>query len=344
MAVSFQDYYEILGVKRDASEKEIKSSYRKLARKWHPDLHAGKDKVEAEEKFKKINEAYEVLSDPEKRAKYDRLGSNWHMGQDFEPPPDMEGVRFYTSSDFGEGFPGGFSDFFEMLFGRQRSAGADGFRRTDGFGRDSGFTRGPVRGHDVESEIELSLEETYHGVTKTVKLSGEAVCPECRGTGMQGRGFCTRCGGTGTLSEVKTLEVKIPPGVHEGSRIRLKGRGGEGLSGGERGDLYLKVRVMPHPDFRVKGSDLETEAVLLPDQVVLGDKVTVPTLDGMVTVTVPAGSRAGTRLRLRGKGLPLKGGGRGDQYVRLTVDVPESPSEEEKKAYQKLRDLRIKQE
>ncbi|NPV89295.1 MAG: J domain-containing protein [Firmicutes bacterium] len=344
MAVTYQDYYEILGVKRDASESDIKAAYRKLARKWHPDLHTDKKKAEAEEKFKKINEAYEVLSDPEKRSKYDRLGSNWRMGQDFEPPPDMDGVRYYTSADFGDEFPGGFSDFFETLFGGQRFSGAEGFRRGDGFGRAGGFSRGPVRGHDAESEIELSLEDAYHGITRTVQISGEAVCPDCRGSGTQGRGFCTRCGGTGTLSDVKTLEVKIPPGVHEGNRIRLKGRGGEGLAGGERGDLYLKVHILPHPIFNVKGSDLETEMVVFPDQAVLGDKVTVPTLDGSVSVSVPSGSHAGTKLRLRGKGLPLKGGGRGDQYVKLVIDTPDSVSEKEKKAYQHLRDLRTKQE
>lgn len=337
MAVPFQDYYEILGVKRDASEKDIKAAYRKLARKWHPDLHSGKKKAEAEEKFKKINEAYEVLGDPEKRAKYDRLGSNWRMGQDFEPPPDMEGVRFYTSADFGEGFPSGFSDFFEMLFGRS------GFRTADGFSR-GGFSHGPVRGHDVESEIELSLEEAYHGVTKTFHISGDAVCPDCRGSGTQGRGFCPRCGGTGSLPEVKTLEVKIPPGMHEGGRIRLKGRGGEGTAGGERGDLYLKVRIRPHPIFKIKGNDLEMEMVVYPDQVVLGDKVNVTTLDGPVVLTIPAGSRAGTKLRLRGKGLPVRGGGRGDQYVRLVIDIPESLSEKEKNAYQHLRELREKRE
>ncbi|MDH7479884.1 MAG: DnaJ C-terminal domain-containing protein [Syntrophomonadaceae bacterium] len=336
MAVPFQDYYEILGVKRDASEADIKAAYRKLARKWHPDLHASKKKAEAEEKFKKINEAYEVLSDPEKRAKYDRLGTNWRMGQDFEPPPDMEGVRFYTSADFGESFPGGFSDFFEMLFGRP------GFRTAEGFSR-GGFSPGPVRGHDVESEIELSLEEAYHGVAKTFQISADAICPSCRGSGTQGRSFCPRCGGTGSLKEIKTLEVKIPPGMHDGGRIRLKGRGGEGTAGGERGDLYLKVHIRPHPLFKVKGHDLEMDMVVYPDQVVLGDKVNATTIDGTVTMTIPAGSHAGTKLRLRGKGLPIRGGGRGDQYVRLVIDIPESLSEKEKNAYKHLRELRQKQ-
>jgi len=333
MAVPYQDYYEILGVGRNATEKEIKAAYRKLARKWHPDLHTGKQKKEAEEKFKQINEAYEVLSDPEKRAKYDRLGSNWRAGQDFEPPPDMGdlgGWHFYTAGDFEPGLGrGGFSDFFEMLFGGARAAG-----------RPSAAARGPVRGQDLESEIELTLEEAYRGTTKALQVSGATVCPECGGTGVRERRFCARCGGTGTLPETKTLEVKIPAGIRAGGRIRLKGQGGEGLGPGPRGDLYLKVRILPHPVFNVSGNDLEVQLVLTPDQAVLGDKVSVPTIDGPVTVTVPAGSRAGTRLRLRGKGLPGKGGGRGDQYVRLVIDLPAALSDEEKKLYQQLRALR----
>ena len=331
MAVSYQDYYEILGVPRGADEKEIKSAYRKLARKWHPDLHPGKKKKEAEEKFKQINEAHEVLSDPEKRARYDRLGSNWQAGQNFEPPPDLEDLRFYTypTPDFEPGLRGGFSDFFELLFGGPH------FRRA------APAARGPARGRDVESEIELTLEEAYRGTTKTVQLSGGAVCPGCGGTGVQGRNFCTRCGGTGTLSELKTLEVKIPSGVREGSRIRLKGQGGEGLGGGERGDLYLKVHLLPHPVFLVQGSDLEVEITLAPEQAVLGDKVSVPTLDGPVTVHVPAGSRAGTKLRLRGKGMPARNrSGRGDEYIRLVIDIPASLSEQERRLYQQLKELK----
>ncbi|MCL6448600.1 MAG: J domain-containing protein [Armatimonadetes bacterium] len=329
MAVPYQDYYEILGVARNATEKEIKAAYRKLARKWHPDLHTGRQKKEAEEKFKQINEAYEVLSDPEKRAKYDRLGSNWRAGQDFEPPPDMGDGYFYSTGDFEPGLRSGFSDFFEMLFGGIRSAG-----------RSAAAARGPVRGQDVESEIGLTLEEAYRGTTKTLQISGSKVCPECGGTGVRDRRFCARCGGTGTLPDLKTLEVKIPAGVREGSQIRLKGQGGEGLGGGPPGDLYLKVRILPHPVFTVRGDDLEVQAILTPDQAVLGDKVSVPTLDGPVTVTVPPGSRAGTRLRLRGKGLTRKGGGRGDQYVRIVIDVPASISEAEEKLYRQLRALR----
>jgi curved DNA-binding protein len=347
MPVAFQDYYEILGIKRDATEKEIKSAYRKLARKWHPDLHTGKQKAEAEEKFKKINEAHEVLSDPEKRSKYDRLGSNWRNGQDFQPPPDWgENVHFYTSGFPGgeggfQGGAGGFSDFFEILFGG--GFGQAGEATTTGTGaRFRTRARGPQKGQDVETEIELPLEEAYRGGARTIQLSSGAVCAECGGTGMKGRSLCPRCGGSGQVPETKTLEVKIPAGIRDGGRIRLRGQGGEGTGGGARGDLYLKVRLLPHRMFKVKGSDLEVELRLLPEQAVLGDKVQVPTLDGPVIMTVPPGSRAGSRLRLRGKGLPEKDGERGNEYVRLVIDIPSDLSDEEKDLYRQLQNLRKK--
>jgi curved DNA-binding protein len=333
MAVSYQDYYEILGVKRDADEKQIKSAYRKLARKWHPDLHSTEEKQKAEEKIKQINEAYEVLSDPEKRSKYDLLGSNWQAGQDFDPPSDMYGTRHYTASDFQKEFGGGgggFSDFFDTLFANQRGAGA---------GRGERANRRPIKGQDVESQIDLTLEEAYHGSTKGIQLSSGTFCPQCSGSGVRGRTFCADCGGTGMRSEIKTLEVKIPPGVNSGSRIRLKGQGGEGVSGGARGDLFLTVHLLPHHTYIVKESDLETEIVLRPEQAVLGDKVPVSTLDGAVTMTVPAGSRAGTRLRLRGKGLANKTG-RGDEYVRIVIDIPQLLSDEEKILYQQLKEIK----
>lgn len=337
MSVKFQDYYETLGVDRNASDKEIKSAYRKLARKWHPDLHPPADKKKAEEKFKQINEAYEVLKDPEKRKKYDQLGSRWKEGQGFQPPPDMDGVRFYTSGDFSggsfEGFEGGFSDFFKMFFGGGGPKGrtADGSRSA---------RRRTVRGEDVESDIELTLEEAYKGVTRSIRISGGAVCPDCGGTGQRGSGFCPRCAGTGSIPDEKILEVKVPPGVREGSRIRLKGQGGNGLGGGPKGDLYLKVRLKPHPYFRLKDNDVEVDAVIRPDQALFGGRIQVETLDGPVNVKVPPGSRSGSRLRLRGKGFPVKGGGRGDQYVRLVIDLPADLSEDEKSLYRKLHELR----
>jgi len=333
LSVSYQDYYKILGVDRNATEKEIKTAYRKLARQWHPDLHTGKDKEEAERKIKQINEAYEVLGDKEKRVKYDQLGAGWQTGQDFHPPPDMEGIHFYTTSGEGAGMDG-FSDFFEMLFG------GGGFGEARGFGRRTTRPRSPVRGQDVESELELSLEEAYRGGEKSIQISTQEVCPACGGAGYENNSFCPRCGGSGIKTGFKTLTVKIPTGVGEGNRIRLKGQGGEGLRGGERGDLYLKVRLLPHPVYKIQGRDLETEITLRPDQAVLGDKVTVPTLDGPVTMKVPAGTRAGGRLRLRGKGLPLEGGGRGDQYVLVKIDIPERLTAEEEHLYKQLAALR----
>jgi len=330
MAVSYQDYYEILGVPRDASAKDIKAAYRKLARQWHPDLHTGKKKAEAEEKIKRINEAYEVLKDSEKRAKYDQLGKNWQAGQDFSSYGD--GVHFYQSSNINPEDLGGFSDFFNSIFGGQASA------------RSSPFTSFARQGQDIETNLELSLEELFRGGSKSIRLSSRQICPDCQGQGFQGRGFCSRCGGTGSLPEEKNLEVKIPAGIYEGSTIRLKGQGGQGLGGGAPGDLYLKVTLLPHPYFKIKGQDLEAKVTLRPEQAVLGDKVTVPTMEGSVTVTIPAGSHSGSRLRLKGKGLPLKKNGRGDQYVVIEIDTPRDLAEEEIALYRKLKEVRERQE
>ena len=327
MSVKFQDYYETLGVGREATEKEIKAAYRKMARKWHPDLHPAGEKAAAEEKFKRLNEAYEVLKDPEKRARYDQLGKNWRDGQDFQAPPDMEGVRFYSEGDFAGGFGGGFSDFFEMLFG-------------GGSARAKGFRRRAVRGEDLESEIALTIEEAYRGITKMIRLSGSEICPVCGGSAIRGDSFCTHCGGTGTTPAEKTLEVKIPPGVREGSRIRLKGQGGAGLGEGGPGDLFLKVRLLPHREFRLVGKDVESDVVLFPEQALLGDQVTVQTIDGPVTVTVPPGSGAGKKLRLRGKGYLDGPKGRGDHYVRVTIDIPREPGKRVKELYEQLHELR----
>jgi len=322
MGAKFQDYYEILGIKRDATEKEVKSAYRKLARKWHPDLHPDEKKATAEEKIKKINEAYEALSDPEKRKKYDRLGANWQAGQEFPPHPDMEGIRFHTST----GAESGFSDFFEMLFG--------GSQR-DFSSRRETFRKPPRRGEDVEAELTLTLEEAYHGTEKTLRLDLQSPCPQCGGSGLRGQGFCSTCGGTGQQSVPKTLTVKVAPNTREGSRIRLRNQG-SAVSGGQPGDLYLKVRLLPHAHFTVKGDDLEAKLVLAPWQAALGAKVHVRTMDGDVTLTVPPQSPTGKRLRLRGKGLPKKEGGRGDLYLKTAIDLPPQLTAEEIELYRQL--------
>ncbi len=347
MSVKYQDYYEVLGVDRNASEKEIKSAYRKMARKWHPDLHPAGEKEKAEEEFKKINEAYEVLIDPEKRKRYDQLGSRWKDGQDFQGHSGAEGMHFYSTGDFEGGgfqnsFGGGFSDFFKMFFGEEAAAGMDG---SSGMGGRTGRTgrtaqRGPVKGEDLESEIELTLEEAYKGVNKSIRVSGGSVCPTCGGTGTSGRSFCAQCGGTGSRPDQKTLDVRVPAGVKEGSRIRLKGQGGDGLSGAPKGDLFLKVRLRPHPVFRLNGDSVEIDAVIRPDQALFGAKIPVQTLDGQVTLKVPPGSKNGSKLRLRGKGFPGKNKTRGDQFVRLVIDIPADLSEEEKNLYKQLYEMR----
>ncbi len=298
MAVKYKDYYQILGVSRSATQEEIKAAYRKLARKYHPDVNPG-DK-EAEEKFKEINEAYAVLSDPKKRELYDRLGSNWKAGADFTPPPGWENIRIdFGDFDWGFGRSGGFSDFFELLFG-------DPFKRSRRTGR-AGPSTWTIPGTDVEMELPLTLEEAHRGTTRRI-----------------------------TLANGKSLEVKIPPGVRDGSVIRLAGQGEPGIAGGRPGDLYLRVKLQPHPLFQVSGDDVTVEVPITPWEAVLGTTVKVPTLDGTAEVTVPPRSQAGRKLRLRGLGLTRRRGGRGDQYVRLKIVVPPDPTPTERRLFEQL--------
>jgi len=309
MAVKFQDYYEILGVDRKASQEEIRRAYRKLARKYHPDVNKGK---EAEESFKRINEAYEVLKDPEKRKRYDQLGPEWEAGQDFRPPPGWEDVQFEFRTGPGAeefGFGGGFSDFFETLFGGSRfSGGADRMGRT-----------WAMRGQDQEAEIEVTVEEAYHGATKTITLQGQEVDE-------QGR----------VRPTVQNLQVKIPSGVSDGTRIRLSGKGGAGAGGGPAGNLYLKVRIKPHPRYRVDGHDLLVEVPVTPWEAALGTTVEVPIVDGTVNLKIPPGSQSGQKLRLRGKGLPRKGNGRGDLMARIRISVPKKLSKKERELFSEM--------
>lgn len=333
MAVKFRDYYEVLGVPRTASEKEIKDAYRKLARKYHPDLQTGKDKKQAEEKFKEINEANEVLGDPKKRAKYDQFGAQWKEGMEYQPPPPGRGA---AGEEFHfEGFEGagGFSDFFESLFGSRSGRGRAGGRR-EGLGRTA--TERPLRGGDIESEMELTLEEAAQGTKRRVRLQVQALCPACRGTGIDGRQICSRCGGTGKGVEEKDLTVTIPAGVREGDRIRLGGQGAPGDAGGPAGDLFIRVRLLPHPRFKLVNNDLQTEAEVMPWEAVLGAEVKVETLGGEVMLKIPPGSRGGQQFRLRGKGFPSKGGASGDLYVRLMINVPRKATPEERGHYEAL--------
>ena len=313
MAVKFQDYYETLGVGRNASEDEIKKAYRKLARTYHPDVN--KDK-EAEEKFKQVNEAHEVLKDPEKRQLYDQLGPDWQAGQDFKPPPGWENVHF----EFGNGgeaeafnFAGGFSDFFETLFGGR--VGSGGAAR-------AGHGSWVMRGQDHEAEIIISLEDGYHGATTTITLQGHEI------------------DGQGQLRPtVQNLQVKIPPGVTNGSRIRLSGKGGEGMGGGPPGNLYLRVKFEPHPRFRVDGHHLQIDVPLAPWEAALGATVEVDTLDGTVNLKIPPGSQSGQKLRLRGKGLSRNGDGPGDLFARVKIVVPKELSSKEKELFSEMAEV-----
>jgi curved DNA-binding protein len=311
MAVKFQDYYETLGVERKATQKEISRAYRKLARTYHPDVN--KDKG-AEEKFKQINEAYEVLKDPEKRKRYDELGPNWQAGQDFTPPPGWEDVHFefHTTpgaEDFGFG---GFSDFFETLFGGR------GARRAAGGPQPGGWT---MRGQDHEAEISVSLDDAYHGATRKVTLQSQEVDPQ---------GYLR--------PTTRTYQVRIPAGVTDGKRIRLPGKGGTGMGGGPSGDLYLKVHIEPHPRFRLDGHDLQVDVPVTPWEAALGAAVEVPVIDGTVSLKIPSGAQSGQRLRLRGKGLPRKEG-RGDLFAVVKIVVPKTLSPEEEELYSKLAEI-----
>jgi curved DNA-binding protein len=335
MAAKTKDYYEVLGIGRGASEDKIKQAYRKLARKFHPDLNPG-DKT-AEEKFKELQAAYDVLSDPENRKLYDQYGENWRAVKAGAPPPGWEGAGTSTRGagpgtggfDFG-GFdfsnfraagPGGGFDIFEEMFG--------------GAGRGRGRRTG--RGSDVEASLELSLEEAHRGGRRTLQMQVAEACPTCSGTGLKDGKPCETCGGAGQVLKPRTIEVNIPPGVRDGSTIRLAGQGGTGSNGSDPGDLYLHIRLRPHPVFMVKGDDLEVELPIAPWEAVLGAKVEAPTIDGKVELTIPRGAKSGQRLRLRGQGLNKRKGGRGDEYVRLKIVVPKDVSAEERRLYEDLK-------
>src|SRR3954466_7616820 len=285
MAVKYKDYYESLGVSRTASEAEIKKAFRKLAREYHPDV--AKNKKQAEEKFKEINEAYEVLSDPAKRKKYDELGANWNSGADSRPPPGWEsftGGRTYTSrgnrgEEFDFQFGGtGFSDFFEQLFGSRggpRGAGT-AFGRSGGVGTEDMAEKG----RDIEGDIMVTMEEATRGSVRAVSVRRPVPCEHCGGTGQRARHVCNVCGGSGQTEKAESYQVKIPAGVTEGQRLRIAGRGEVGTGGGGAGDLYLRVRLAKHPDFEVQDHNLLYEAPLAPWEAVLGANISVPTLNG----------------------------------------------------------------
>ncbi len=314
MAVQFKDYYETLGVPRTATADEIKKAFRKLARIHHPDV--AKNKSTAEAKFKEINEAYEVLGDAEKRQKYDQLGADWEHGEQFQPPPGYGTHRRSTHFPDGESpfeFSGtGFSDFFEAFFAGSRDH-AGSFRRTSPFADESTLA---ARGHDAEADILVTLEEALRGATRQITVR--------------------RQDADGRNERTDTYQVKIPAGVREGKRIRLSGQGGPGRAGGPAGDLFLRVRLAKHPDFRVEGSDLHYDVPLAPWEAVLGKQVRIPTLDGSANLNVKPNTQAGTVLRLRGLGLPKEDKKRGDLFATVTIEIPPSVTSDEKKLWEQL--------
>ncbi|MBI4594917.1 MAG: molecular chaperone DnaJ [Candidatus Tectomicrobia bacterium] len=339
-----RDYYEILGLNRNATDKELKKAYRKLARKYHPDVNPG-DKG-AESKFKEISEAYQVLSDPQKRKKYDQVGHQAFQA-DFDPSAwsGYGGRGFDIFEDLKGGKFGGFGDIFGDIFNR-------GERQTRGT---------PHRGADINYSMELSFEDAVKGITTYININRSTACPDCRGTGLSSQGTqvcpdckgtgriqsrtpffpgvqacprcqgtgrfntnpCSKCFGQGKISKTEKIAVKIPPGVDSGSRIRVSGKGEAGPNGGPEGDLYITTKVQSHPYFERKGNNIYLELPITISEAILGTKITVPTIDGKTTVTIPQGVQSGQKLRLQGKGVPiLAGKGRGDQYITIKIAVP----------------------
>lgn len=326
MGIHFKDYYQALGVERDASAEEIKRAFRKQAREYHPDHNKA---PEAEARFKELNEAYEVLRDPEKRAKYDRFGENWKHGQEFTPPPEWEQAGFGAqggprSHEFHFGGTG-FSDFFEAFFGSGGGFGGHSSGFEDMFGGAADHShrfrgrpggRGPRQARNMEADLLVTLEEAEAGAERTVTLQRQD--PR-----------------TGAQTEQR-LKVRIPAGVREGQRIRLAGQGGQADAGGRPGDLLLRVRLEQHPDFEVRGADIVYELELPAWEAALGVKKRVPTLRQLVAVNVPAGATGGQKLRLKGLGRLKEDGHRGDLLVVLRVRAPEPCTPEQKEAWQNL--------
>lgn len=324
MPVKFRDYYETLGVPRGATDEEIRKAYRKLARKHHPDVNPGEQS--AGEKFKEIGEAYQVLSDPEKRKRYDQLGSAWKTGNDFTPPPGSAGpgAGFRGFSDiFGGGRESnGFSDFFESLFGGRGGVHEKGFRS---------------RGRSITAEISLTLEEAHRGGNRVITFEAEEACPDCGGTGLKDGKACPKCRGSGVVERPRSFDVTIPAGVRNGSIIRLAGQGESDAGGAPPGDLMLHVRIEPQRLFQIAGEDdVEIEFPVSPWEAALGAKVEAPTLDGPVEMTIRAGTQGGQKLRLRGQGLNKRDGGRGDEYVKIRIVIPPKLTAKEKELFEKL--------
>lgn len=305
--MDYKDYYKIMGLEKSADQAEIKRAYRKLARKYHPDVSKESD---AEARFKEIGEAYEVLKDPEKRAAYDQLGSNWKAGQDFHPPPDWDAGFEFRGGGYTEGNASDYSDFFSSIFG-------EGFRQASTGGRQSqrGFN---MRGEDHHAKVVIDLEDAYTGATRAINLRS----PEVNANGQ-------------VITRDRTLNVKIPKGVKQGQKIRLNGQGSPGMGGGGSGDLYLEVQFNPHSNYTVEGHDVYLELPLTPWEAALGASIKVPTPAGPVDMKIPAGTRGGSKLRLKGRGIPAKQAG--DLYIVPVITLPPAENDAQKALYEKMR-------
>lgn len=351
--MQYKDYYETLGVKRGATEAEIKSAFRKLARKYHPDVNKTK---EAETKFKEINEAYEVLGDKEKRKRYDSLGANWQGGADFTPPPGYENFSFNFNNAGGaqgfssfDGMGGGFSDFFSSLFGdmmnnpQARSRKSSGFTGFEGMGIDFGQGMHTSRAHQTPHQQPENLNET-----KTVNITVKDLfsqnpisvtfkeidkCQYCPPNG----GFCSKCQGTGVVSTEKKVKVRLPKGIKNGQKIRLKGEGKLGITG-EKGDLFLIINIKDN-NYNVEGDNLTQDIAITAPEAVLGVQKDIETPHGKINIKIPSGTSSGQALRLKNLGLPKKDGGFGDLNVKIKIVVPKNPTEKQKELYKKIQEL-----
>lgn len=349
--LEFKDYYEALGVDRSADDSALKAAFRKAARKHHPDVNPGDPN--AEERFKEVNEAYEVLSDAEKRKLYDRYGEEWQRYKDAGytgDEPQGSARRSTSNEDFGSWFTGNsggytttdyssagdHSDFFETLFGN-----FGGSRRSnDVFSRS---TPRPRRGQDIDAEVEVSFDEAFRGTTRRFDIKAEETCPTCHGTGLVRNTTCRTCDGAGYIPRIKTIELKIPAGVTNGSRIRVAGQGGAGDGGGANGDVYLIVQVAPDKRFTREGDNLRTDVDIPMVTALLGGKAKVTTPTGRVELTIPAETQQGKVFRLRGQGMPKlksKSAERGDLLARANVVLPTNLTDREKALLEELRDLR----
>ena len=322
MATPSRDYYQILGLPKSASADDIKKAYRRLARQFHPDMHSGAKKSEMEKKFKELNAAHEVLGEPDKRKKYDQYGANWEQAEAYEQARRQAGTQ--AGNGPGGSFSGeGFSDIFENLFkGRGQPGNSRGFA---------------VQGEDLETEVQLALAEVFTGVTKRVTLQAPVPCSSCHGSGAFRGRPCPVCHGQGATLHPNTIEVRIPAGVQDGTRVRVAGKGQAGANGGKPGDLYLRVAIAPDTVFRRQGSDIHVSLPVFPWEAALGADVMAPTLMEPVRVKVPPGSRADSKLRLKGKGLPAAAGGHGDLFLTIQIVMPASSTDAEHTLYDQLR-------